>query len=90
MKKDTHPTLNNVCFVDTTTGKRYFSRSTMKSAEKETVDGEEYFIVHCSVTADSHPIFTGEKRLIDTAGRIDKFKQRYSSVKREKRRKLRR
>lgn len=90
MKKEGHPTLNPVVFVDTTTGKRYVSRSTMKSNQTELIDGEEHFVVQCSVTADSHPVFTGEKRLIDTAGRIDKFKQRYAGVQRAGKRKFRR
>ncbi len=90
MKKDIHPELQPVVFVDTTTGKRYVGRSTMKSPDTELIDGQEHFVVQCSVTADSHPAFTGEKRLIDTAGRIDKFKQRYANVRRADRKKFRR
>ena len=82
MKTDTHPTFNNICFEDLNTGKRFLSRSTMKSEKTEVIDGTEYFVVACSITSDSHPFYTGEKRLVDTAGRIDKFKQRYGNVRR--------
>ncbi|HUF62171.1 MAG TPA: type B 50S ribosomal protein L31 [Verrucomicrobiales bacterium] len=82
MKADIHPPLHPVCFEDLNTGKRYFTRSTMRSDRKETIDGAEYFVVSCSITADSHPFYTGEKRLLDTAGRIDKFNQRYQNFRR--------
>ena len=77
MKSEGHPTLNNVCFLDVATGKRYLTRSTMKSPRKEQIDGEEYFIVLRDVTMDSHPAYTGEKRLVDTAGRVEKFTNKF-------------
>ena len=73
MKAEGHPTLNNVCYLDIGTGRRFLTRSTMKSALKEQIDGVEYFIVARDVTMDSHPAYTGEKRLVDTAGRVEKF-----------------
>ena len=82
MKEGIHPTLNRVVFIDTTTGRRYVSRSTMRTGETEHINGESHYVIHCSVTADSHPAYTGEQRFIDTAGRIDKFKQRYATVRR--------
>ena len=45
MKAEGHPTLNNVCFLDVSTGKRFLTKSTIKSARKENIDGQEYFIV---------------------------------------------
>ncbi|HTB79748.1 MAG TPA: type B 50S ribosomal protein L31 [Opitutaceae bacterium] len=77
MKPEGHPTLNNVCFLDVATGKRFLTRSTMKSARKEKIDGEDYFIVLRDVTMDSHPAYTGEKRLVDTAGRVEKFTSKF-------------
>ena len=82
MKSDTHPNNNLVCFEDLNTGKRFLSASTMTSDKKDTINGEEYYVVSCSITSDSHPFYTGEKRLVDTAGRIDKFNQRYANVRR--------
>ena len=80
MKTEGHPTLNPVCFLDVATGKRFLTRSTMKSARKEKIDGIEYFIVLRDVTMDSHPAYTGEKRLVDTAGRVEKFTSKFKRV----------
>jgi large subunit ribosomal protein L31 len=77
VKSEGHPLLNSVCFLDVATGKRFLTRSTMKSARKETIDGQEYFIVLRDVTMDSHPAYTGEKRLVDTAGRVEKFTSKF-------------
>ena len=80
MKAEGHPILNNVCFLDVGTGKRFLAKSTMKSARKETIDGIEYFVVVRDVTMDSHPAYTGEKRLVDTAGRVEKFTTKFKRV----------
>ena len=77
MKAQGHPTLNKVCFLDIGTGRRFLTRSTMKSQRKETIDGEEYYIIARDVTMDSHPAYTGEKRLVDTAGRVEKFTSKF-------------
>jgi len=77
VKTEGHPVLNNVCFLDVSSGKRYLTKSTMKSARKEVIDGEEFFIVLRDVTMDSHPAYTGEKRIVDTAGRVEKFTSKF-------------
>ena len=82
VKAETHPTLNPVAFVDVSTGRRFLTRSTVKSGKKETIDGVEYFLVLRDVTSDSHPAYTGEKRLVDTAGRVEKFTKKFRRQKR--------
>jgi large subunit ribosomal protein L31 len=77
MKAEGHPTLNNVCFLDVASGKKFLTKSTMKSNRKETIDGVEYFVVVRDVTMDSHPAYTGEKRIVDTAGRVEKFTSKF-------------
>ena len=77
VKAEGHPTLNNVCFLDVATGRRFLTRSTMKSSRKENIEGQEYFIVLRDITMDSHPAYTGEKRLVDTAGRVEKFTSKF-------------
>ena len=77
MKAEGHPSLNNVCFLDVASGRRFLTKSTMKSARKENIDGTDYFIVLRDVTMDSHPAYTGEKRLVDTAGRVEKFTSKF-------------
>ena len=84
MKAEGHPTLNNVCFLDVATGKRFLTQSTMKSARKETIDGEEYYIVLRDVTSDSHPAYTGEKRRVDVAGRVEKFTSKFKRATKTK------
>lgn len=81
MKAEGHPTLNNVCFLDVGTGKRFLTKSTMKSARKEKIDGQDYYVVVRDVTMDSHPAYTGEKRLVDTAGRVEKFTTKFKRVR---------
>ena len=77
MKDKAHPAMNNVCFLDIGTGRRFLTRSTIKSARKEQIDGVEYYIIARDVTMDSHPAYTGEKRLVDTAGRVEKFTTKF-------------
>ena len=77
MKPEGHPTLNNVCFLDVSTGRRFLTRSTLKTTRKETIDGVEYYVFMRDVTMDSHPAYTGEKRLVDTAGRVEKFTTKF-------------
>ena len=60
MKPEGHPILNDVCFLDIGTGKRFLTKSTMKSARKETIEGIEYYVVIRDVTMDSHHAYTGE------------------------------
>lgn len=82
MKKDLHPQYNPVIFQDITTGKRFFTKSTMKSDKRETVDGVEYYVVSIGISSDSHPFFTGKNQFVDTEGRIDKFQKRFGAVRR--------
>lgn len=76
MKKNIHPNNNEVIFEDQATGARFFATSTAKGDEKVTVDGKEYSLIKVEITSDSHPFYTGKQALIDTAGRVNKFKER--------------
>ncbi len=78
MKADIHPKLNPVAFVDVSTGHKFLTRSTMRGSKTETIDGVEHQVIICDITADSHPAFTGEKRFVDTAGRVEKFQNKFS------------
>jgi large subunit ribosomal protein L31 len=78
MKKEGHPEKHPVCFIDVSTGKKFMTESSMTSKQKDVVDGVECYIVYCDVTSDSHPAYTGERRLVDTAGRVEKFNQKFS------------
>ncbi|MDR2667813.1 MAG: 50S ribosomal protein L31 [Puniceicoccales bacterium] len=78
MKKGAHPQLYPVCYEDVSSGKRIFTVSTVRGRTKEVIDGVEYTIVPRDVTDDSHPAFTGIKRFVDTAGRVEKFEKRFT------------
>lgn len=83
MKKGIHPdSYRFVVFKDMSNGISFLSRST--AASKESVkweDGNEYPLIKLEISSTSHPFFTGQKVLVDTAGRIDKFKKRYEKKK---------
>ena len=88
MKKDLHPTsYRPVVFQDLNNGTTYLTRSTVATDEKITVDGTEYPLVKVHISSSSHPFFTGEERIIDIEGRVDKFKARAAAgeAAREKR-----
>jgi large subunit ribosomal protein L31 len=81
VKKAGHPEYHPVCFVDVSTSKKFLTRSTMRSKQKDTIDGVEYYVVVREVTSDSHPAYTGEKRFLDTAGRVEKFQSKFKRVR---------
>ena len=78
MKKDIHHKLNEVCYVDVSTGRKFLTKSTASSKKSENVDGSDYQVLVRDVTMDSHPAYTGEKRFVDTAGRVEKFQSKFS------------
>jgi len=82
VKKQGHPELRPTCFQDVSTGKKFLTVSTMKSKRKETIDGVEYELFVRDITSDSHPAYTGQKRFVDTAGRVEKFQSKFSRRKR--------
>ena len=79
MKKGIHPESRPVVFRDSASGTMFLARSTIKT--KETVkyeDGQEYPLCMIEISSATHPFYTGKQKLIDSAGRIEQFKRRYS------------
>lgn len=76
MKKDIHPKMHPVIFRDAGAKKDFKLYSTLTSDQKEKVDGVEYFVIRVDISSESHPFFTGKQNLIDTSGRVEKFKAR--------------
>ena len=77
MKKDLHPSsYRPVVFQDLNNQTTYLTRSTVATDETITLDGTEYPLVKVHISSSSHPFFTGEERIIDIEGRVDKFKAR--------------
>ena len=79
MKKDIHPEDYRLCvFKDMSTEFAILTKSCVETNEKiKWEDGNEYPLVKMEISSDSHPFFTGKAKMLDTAGRIDKFKNKY-------------
>jgi large subunit ribosomal protein L31 len=78
MKADIHPKSQAVVFQDASSDFAFLTRSTLGS--KETIkweDGKEYPLIKVEVSSASHPFYTGKHKVIDTSGRLDKFRRRY-------------
>ncbi len=83
MKKETHPEdYRPVIFEDVTAGKRFLIASTVETAQTDTwEDGKEYPLYQVEISSASHPFYTGQAKIVDTAGRVDKFKKRAAAAK---------
>ena len=80
MKADIHPEYREVVFQDISSEFAILTRSTIKS--KETIkweDGNEYPLIKVEVSSASHPFYTGKHKVLDSGGRVDRFKKRYGS-----------
>ena len=79
MKADIHPDYAPVVFHDLASGKSFLTRSTVTS-EKTVVweDGNTYPVIDVEISSESHPFYTGKQRIMDSAGRVEKFNQRFA------------
>ena len=85
MKKGIHPeNYRMVVFKDISNNEIFITRSTAKSKETIEIDGVEYPLIKVEISNTSHPFFTGKMKLVDTAGRVDKFNSRYKNLKNKK------
>ncbi|HRJ27675.1 MAG TPA: 50S ribosomal protein L31 [Fimbriimonadaceae bacterium] len=77
MKESTHPPVYPVLYVD---GEHEWKGlSTMKSSNTRVVDGVEHYVVNVEISAFTHPFYTGQKKIVDSAGRVEKFMRRYGN-----------
>ena len=84
MKTEIHPdNYRLVAFKDMSNEDLFITKSTVNSKETIEVEGIEYPLVKLEISRTSHPFYTGKSKLVDTAGRIDKFKSKYSKFKKE-------
>lgn len=78
MKKSIHPDYREVVFQDISTDFAFLTKSTIKT--KDTIkwaDGKEYPLVKVEVSSQSHPFYTGKQKIVDTAGRVERFRRKY-------------
>ena len=83
MKIDIHPSdYRPVIFEDVTAGKRFLISSTVATSRTDRWDdGKEYPLFQMEISSASHPFYTGQSKIVDTAGRVDKFKKRAAAAK---------
>jgi large subunit ribosomal protein L31 len=80
MKEGIHPNYKEVIFQDPGANFAFLTRSTIETKGRETMkweDGKEYPVIRVEISSASHPFYTGKQKIIDTAGRVDKFNKRY-------------
>lgn len=78
MKPDIHPNHRPVVFKDNSADFAILTRSTVETKETITwTDGKEYPLVRVDISSQSHPFYTGKQNIVDTAGRVDRFKRKY-------------
>ena len=82
MKKGLHPeNYRPVVFKDMSNGDMFLIRSTCKTTDTVEFEGVEYPVVKLEISSTSHPFYTGKSKLVDTAGRVDKFMSRYGKTR---------
>jgi len=77
MKQGIHPEYKEIVIKDMASGHLFLTRSTRIPTETIEFEGKEYPVLKVEVSSKSHPFFTGQERIMDTAGRIEKFNRRY-------------
>ena len=79
MKPEVHPEYRQVVFQDQSSGDNIIVGSTMATSETITLDGVEYPLAKVELSSRSHPFFTGQMKIVDTAGRVERFERRYGA-----------
>ena len=81
MKADIHPEYKPVVFQDVSSNFAILTRSTMTSKDKiKWEDGQEYPVVKIEISSASHPFYTGKHKIVNSGGRVDKFRKRYGAT----------
>ena len=81
MRKDIHPEYREVLFHDTNADVYFLTRSTVSTKTTREYEGQEYPYFPLDISSASHPFYTGKSKLVDTAGRVDRFMNRYGKLK---------
>jgi large subunit ribosomal protein L31 len=79
MKTDIHPEYKAIVFRDLASGETFLTRSTATSDKTIELDGETYPVIDVEISSASHPFYTGKQRILDSAGRVEKFNSRYAA-----------
>jgi large subunit ribosomal protein L31 len=79
VKPEIHPEYRDVMFVDLSNDFKFVTRSTVQTRETIKHEGKEYPLVKIEVSSESHPFYTGKHKIVDTAGRVEKFRQKFGN-----------
>ena len=79
MKSGIHPEYKTVVFRDLASGETFLTRSTATSDKTIELDGTTYPVIDVEISSASHPFYTGKQRIMDSAGRVEKFNQRFKN-----------
>jgi len=82
MKPGIHPEYKAVIFLDTSSNHSFLTRSAIDTKGRETMkwtDGKDYPVVKVEVSSESHSFYTGKQKIVDTAGRVERFRQKYAA-----------
>lgn len=77
VKKDIHPEYRIVVFRDVSNNFQFMTRTCAAARDTTTIDGVEYPMIAVDISSESHPFFTGTQKIVDTEGRVDRFKKKY-------------
>ncbi|MBA2320705.1 MAG: type B 50S ribosomal protein L31 [Deltaproteobacteria bacterium] len=77
MKSDIHPEYRFVVFRDVSVGVEFLTRTTMRTRETTTYEGQEFPLINIDISSASHPFYTGQQKLLDTEGRVERFRRKY-------------
>ncbi len=80
MRKGIHPNYRDVVFQDMSIDFKFITRSTINTRDTIEFEGNTYPLVKIEVSAESHPFYTGKHKIVDTAGRVDKFRKKFGTV----------
>ncbi len=78
MKDKIHPDYHPVVFVYPSVGAEFVTRSTMTSNEVRNIDGVDHYVIKMEISSASHPFYTGKRKFVDTAGRVERFRAKYN------------
>ena len=82
MKKDIHPDYREVVFLDVSIDYSFMTKSTVRTSDTvKWKDGKDYPLYKLDTSSESHPFYTGTQKMVDTAGRVEKFRQKFGSKK---------
>ena len=80
MKAGIHPDYREVVFHDLSCDFKFITRSTVQTKESIEFNGKSYPLVKIEVSSESHPFYTGKHKIVDTAGRVEKFRQKFGKL----------